>query len=751
MLLTVGQFCDRAQNDCDNLIVELKNLTGRFGEEEEKAWRVSLRKLSQALGAASFQSLHLFFGSRGNLALEYQLPASSAWADVVLLGKHQDISAAVILELKNWATASDRPGKAEGLIERTGRQELHPSDQVRGYAEYCRNFHSAVDAGTKVYGCVLFTHEPYKEAYTKIPNQHLTDTYPIFTLAPDDVQNRLPAFFSSRLTEPHESFATKFANGRYRQQRGFVAQIGAQILDPKSKRFELLDNQRRAFALCRAAIEESFFNNRSGAVPKRVVIVKGPPGSGKSAIAARLWASLVTDERLPEGDVVFTTTSQSQNSNWSYVFDQIADEGGHGLIRKATAFTPITTQQLGRLRAKHGKTFLEGAGRWRDHLQLVRDLGVSFTDGSRDNQNLITVVDEAHSLINPEHKAGRGQFGFVTSLGPQAFHIIRSSLLTIFLLDPQQGFRERENTTLDDIIKWSHELGAGEPEIVDLEGSQFRCAGSAEYVTWIESVLDGQPVAKNQVLASAWTRPQSEAPPENVIDFQGIVEQQNALIAAEQKIPYGTKPKPVVRPAGFDFRIFDNPEEMEAELRKRAAEGDSVRLLSTYSRPWKTADAAAPHKLPPELQDFFEPYEFQGKEKVWSRVWNFIPRNGSDYTAFIRGTPGSRISEDPLSEVGCPYAVRGFDYDYVGVVWLDDLLWRDGEWLVNADAVHETGISSLAIAARRQQKKQGGSIVSAELISRVTQAYRIVFTRALKGVYVWISDDQTRLYLSGSL
>ena len=38
------------------------------------------------------------------------------------------------------------------------------------------------------------------------------------------------------------------------------------------------------------------------------------------------------------------------------------------------------------------------------------------------------------------------------------------------------------------------------------------------------------------------------------------------------------------------------------------------------------------------------------------------------------------VGVDPLCEVGCPYVVRGFDYDYVGVLWLSDLVWR-GRWV----------------------------------------------------------------------
>lgn len=746
MLITIDEFRRRVASDSAALISRLQEETGRYSSEEAQAWESSLSKLSRAFQAPSFQPLHLFFGSRGNLALEYQMPAASSWADVVLLGRYETAPAAVIIELKDWTTAADRPGKAEGLIDRNGRQELHPSDQVRGYTEYCRRFHSAIEGEAKMHGCVLFTHQLYTHAYTSAPNEALTRAYPIFTTATEDVGDRFPGFFKTRLVEPDEEFARRFAAGRYRQQRGFVAQIGEQILHPETTPFELLDNQRRAFALCKAVVDECFLTSETREPKKRVVIVEGPPGSGKSVIAARLWASLVTDDRLPEGDVVFTTTSQSQNSNWAAIFDQLAEEGGQGLVRKATIFTPLTTHQLGRLRRQHGKEFLADASEWRANLQLVKSLGVGFPDASRDDQNLVTIVDEAHSLINPEYNAGRGQFGFVTGLGPQAYHIIRASQLTVFLLDRAQGYRERENTGVEDIATWSKELGAGEPEFISLEGSQFRCAGSAEYVTWVESVLVGHPVAQNQVHATAWRNPPPPDAPENVITFPRTPELPLAR-AADDAAEYRVKAHPSVW--GFDFQLFDTPAELESALRARAKEGNSVRLLSSYSRKWKTREATAPHNLPASMQDFCETYLENGLTRLWSRVWNFVPRGGTDYTAFIRAAPGSRMAEDPLCEVGCPYAVRGFDYDYVGILWLDDLIWRDSEWAVNTTFVHESGIMNVARRARLETFAAGPA--HRELLKRVTQAYRILLTRPLKGAYLWMPDQETREYVERSV
>jgi DUF2075 family protein len=157
----------------------------------------------------------------------------------------------------------------------------------------------------------------------------------------------------------------------------------------------------------------------------------------------------------------------------------------------------------------------------------------------------------------------------------------------------------------------------------------------------------------------------------------------------------------------FEFKIFDNPVDLETALRLKQSDGNSVRLLSSYSRKWKTRNATAPHDLPPSMQDFCECYSDNGTARLWSRVWNFVPRNGTDYTAFIRAAPGSRMANDPLCEVGCPYAVRGFDYDYIGILWLDDLLWRNGKWSVNYDAVHEGGFLQLLNRARVEGLPEG--------------------------------------------
>jgi hypothetical protein len=705
MLLTVGELQESVRRDLPRLVSRLQDLTGRGGMEEAEAWQSSLPRLADALTGKSLAPLHLYFGGAGTLALEYQLPAASSWADVVLLGRRAETPAAVVLELKYWMTRDDLPGPHEGLMDRAGQVVLHPSDQVRGYVEYCRRFHSAVqEHASEVSGCVLFTRDASARSYALPPNDRLVESYPCFAASPEADREMFPAYLAAHIDAPDSEFAHAFVNGRYKQDRGFVRQIGAQIEDPGSSPFVLLDHQRRAFAMVRQRLESGAL--RKSATRKQVILVEGPPGSGKSVLAARIWSGLVTDDALPAGSVVLTTTSTSQTSNWSKLF-QIAgrDSAASGVIKRAASYVPVTTTELGRLRKKHGEEFALEASAWRENVEQLREMGVDFHDGARDGQHLVSVVDEAHALINPEHTAGRGQFGFAPTFGPLAWHIIRASTVTVFLLDEQQGFRDRENTTVEDIKRWARELGADVAEPISLAGTQFRCSGSAEYVEWVERLLGGVAATRLAHLASTWR-------------------------------------------SKFDLRVLETPAELEQAVRTSAGENRTARLLASYARKWTTKGATDPHKIRDAEKDFHLPFIEAGRKRHWSRVWNYIPQSGSDYTWFIQAPHGSPMHEDQLCEVGCPYAVRGFDFDYIGVLWLQDLVIRNGRWVVNLEHVHDTGLQHSLGKARKEGR--GGS-ARERLRTSLAQAYRVLLTRGMLGCYLWFDDAETRAHVLCSL
>lgn len=396
----------------------------------------------------------------------------------------------------------------------------------------------------------------------------------------------------------------------------------------------------------------------------------------------------------------------------------------------ANKYAPDTIPGLGKWMQRYPDKFSD-PNRWKENLALIKALRGGFW--MPDNQFLVSVVDEAHALINPEHSDARTQSGWPNPLGPQAYHIIRASTVSIFLLDSEQSFRERESTTTDEIQNWARELGAKIAPLISLAGGQFRCAGSREYVEWVETVLRDENPEKCPRLVRSWS--EHSVPPDRE-PFLKISE-----------APPQTTAVPVV-PRRLEFRVFDSPFEMEAALRAKVEGGATARLVAPFARKWVTKDVARPHDLPPPMQDFHIRCRFQGQDAIWHRPWNVIPR-GNNYASFIQAAPGSRMSHDPLAEVGCTYAVRGFDFDYIGLLWLSDMKWQGGRWRVFPKQVHETGVTRVLGRARHEQDPDGPN--HRALLRRVQQAYRILLTRALKGVYVWFEDDETRRHVEACL
>ena len=285
----------------------------------------------------------------------------------------------------------------------------------------------------------------------------------------------------------------------------------------------------------------------------------------------------------------------------------------------------------------------------------------------------------------------------------RSYHIINDSRVSVFLMDGEQSYRDSETTTVSDIERYADELGASF-ECIDLGDAQFRCAGSKEYVDWVERFLGLSDVDGD----APWRR----------------------------KTAVGH---------GFHFEVIDCPFDLDHKLRDLAAKGQVCRLVSSYAVPWETKKRARPHDRTQGRLDFeLSVPDGTGGKTTWHRPWNFAP--GEDYTMFIQGTTRSKIAEDPVAEVGCPYVVRGFDFDYLGVLWLEDLVWRKDRWVYQLPHIHETALK-VTIADAKKGINHGRE----RLLERIQRGYRILLTRALKGIFLYVHDKETRDHLRASL
>jgi DUF2075 family protein len=733
MLLKTVDFVDFVQSDLSGLIDSLTERTGRATPFEIEAWRSSLPHLSKILAEASklnknFSNTHLYLG---HLTLEYRLPSSSSWCDAVLMGKNSDGKQCVyIIELKDWDVSTDSVGFAEGLITHKGNQWNHPSDQLKGYVNYCKRFHSAVESySANVTGCAFITKSGNIQPYLDHPNSTLVNEFPIFNL---DNSKELAQNIVNNIYESDNQFAIDFEKGYYKQNRNILRQVAEQIqskVNGSLTPYELLDEQRKGFNLVMGLLEEI---NRSGDKSKKhVIIVEGPPGSGKSALAINLWIESVMKFITPDKkikklkteiksknlskteNIVFVTTSSSQKSNWQSTFQNLAPEfSGQGFILSSNQYNPgISGSQVKRLRDLTGKEML--VKDWEENISTYFENGGD--QRSMDNLHFISVVDEAHALINTEgHNIGFSS-GWCLQAGPQAYHVIRSSQITVFFTDGKQSYRDSETTTIDNLEDFSRRLNA-EIHKISLEGSQFRCGGSKEYIEFVENLLDNDSEFE---LDTSW-RKTSE-------NESGV----------------------------FDFEIVDFPHQIDEKLQSKIDLGLTARIISSYSREWITKKESIPHNVAPHLMDFHFNYESNSKEMIYSKPWNYAP--GEDYSMFIQAPLGSRMNDNQLCEVGCPYVVRGFDYDYLGLLWLDDLVYRNGKWCVLIENVKETALSqtmSRAKIAIVQKEKSGSKDLTEQelvLLDKIIKGYRILLSRALKGMYLYVHDEETKQYLTSIL
>jgi hypothetical protein len=111
-------------------------------------------------------------------------------------------------------------------------------------------------------------------------------------------------------------------------------------------------------------------------------------------------------------------------------------------------------------------------------------------------------------------------------------------------------------------------------------------------------------------------------------------------------------------------------EKLEAALRQRHEAGDSARLVAGFCWPW-SSKGLLDGELAADVQ-----------VGDWSRPWNAR----SDTTRLPRHIPKSNFwATDPngFNQVGCIYTAQGFEFDYVGVIFGEDLRYDadHGTWI----------------------------------------------------------------------
>ena len=169
---------------------------------------------------------------------------------------------------------------------------------------------------------------------------------------------------------------------------------------------------------------------------KKVLLVHGGPGTGKSVIAVNLLAKLTNDGKMAQ----YVTKNSAPRS----VYESLLSD----------TFKKTEISNL-----------FKGSG--------------SYTETEYNAFDAL-IVDEAHRLNEKS--------GIFSNKGEnQIKEIIHSSKVSVFFIDDAQRIHIKDIGSSDEIRKWAEKFDV-DLEEVELT-SQFRCAGSDGYLAWIDNVL----------------------------------------------------------------------------------------------------------------------------------------------------------------------------------------------------------------------------------------------------------------------
>jgi hypothetical protein len=543
--------------------------------------------------------------------------------DCLVTGKDQNNKDnAVIIELKQWEKCDNAEGENEVItwVGAGEREVLHPSAQVGQYKLYLQDGHTAfyeenpisLSACSYLHNYHFFDNDVLLN--TKFEN--IINSFPLYSA--DDV-DPLRDFLQERLVEGDGlKVLNRIEGGDYRPSKKLMEHVG-NVIKGKPE-YVLLDEQLVAYDKVLAWAKKGFHDKQ-----KRVIIIRGGPGTGKSVVAINLMADLL----LKNYNAHYATGSK--------------------------AFTQTLRKVIGNRGAVQFKYFN------------------SYMNAEKNAVDVL-ICDEAHRIRKVSHNRFTRREDR-TDL-PQIQELIEAAKVSVFFIDEDQVVRPGEIGSVDYIREYAVNNNCS---IYDSElETQFRCAGSDAFVNWVNNTL-------------------------------GIKRTANPIWTGDDN---------------FDFKIFDSLDDLDEAIREKDKQGYNARLTAGFCWPWSK-------EINPD-GTLHEDVDISG----FRRPWNARP----EATRLAKGIPKAPLwATDPngIEQVGCIYTAQGFEFDYAGVIFGNDLTYNldNQNWEGHPEHSYDTVV--------RRSKKS--------FLAHVKNTYRVLLSRGLKGCYIYFLDKDTERFFKSRL
>jgi len=246
----------------------------------------------------------------------------------------------------------------------------------------------------------------------------------------------------------------------------------------------------------------------------------------------------------------------------------------------------------------------------------------------------------------------------------QTEEILDAGRIIVFFLDDNQSVRPDEVGATDLIVETAKRLNI--PVYTYDLHAQFRCGGCAEYLDWI-----------------------------------------NYLFGFSSKVPeyWGDQ---------YDFSIVDSPFDLEKVVSEKKNALERNRLVAGFCWPWSNPNPDGSLVDDVIIND-------------WKRPWNAMAVK-SNYPP--EKHPYTLWAETPIGEeqVGCIYSAQGFEFDRVGVIWGEDLVWREDQWIAQREKSFDGPVKARTVDTQK-------------LLRNV---YRVLMTRGILETRLLCLDGETR-------
>jgi uncharacterized protein len=164
----------------------------------------------------------------------------------------------------------------------------------------------------------------------------------------------------------------------------------------------------------------------------------------------------------------------------------------------------------------------------------------------------------------------------------------------------------------------------------------------------------------------------------------------------------------------MEFKIFSSPSDMMNEIRRRNTEKkNSARIVAGFCWPWSPPNRDGTLVNDVQIGDFAMPWE--KKDTFWK--W--------------------ATDDSGMEQVGTVYTAQGFEFDYIGVIVGNDLIYDSDQqkWKAVPQNSHDT-----------QVKRD-----NPDLVHHLQHVYRVLMSRAHRGVYVHFMDSETERHFRSVL